>query len=413
MKVTHKVADKADILVVGSIALDTIVSMGSKFKLKDSNPGTIKTHFGGVGHNVYFASHYGLQSPFCDNRKSTRFISIVGDDYNGASMLHKLQESGIDTLGILIGAGATAQYVSNHTADGELVVACADMTIIETDFASHIIEQIRRASPELIVLDCNLSLQVTNKILSFLHTANIKTIIEPTSFAKASRIGRLNLDVFPKNVVDMITPTVAELETIYSSFDSSCKFDDLDHWFPLLDALGIDSQFRNKLDTLSNRHKVLKLLLERGNLQQAFQILPYIPNILIKLGDKGLVAVSLSTSIGDYKSIPTTSPYKPEFIITSQGQTTESGQMGVVIKYFPIPKENEKLEIVNVTGAGDSLLGYLAATLVSRQPNWLNLEIDSVEQEWHQWESIYKAQLASGMALNSEGATTQKIKTIT
>lgn len=388
--------------------------MGPKFKFNDSNPGTIKTYFGGVGHNVFFGSYYGLQSSFCDNNKISRLISIVGDDYTGKSMLNQLGEKGIDTLGILVEDGPTAQYVSNHAKDGELVVACADMKIVEKDFADHINEQISRACPELIVLDCNISSEVATKILTQLANKNIKVLIEPTSFAKASRIGRIQLGVFPNHVVDMISPTVAELGAIHASFDNSGKFEDLDYWFPLLDSLGINSQFRDRLDKLSKRpnYLILKQLLVNGSLQQAFQILPYIPNIMLKMGDKGIAMICLSTSINDYNSIPTTSPFKPEFIITSQGHTTESGQMGVVIKYFPIPKQNENIEIINVTGAGDTLLGYLSATLVSKQTNWLNLKIESIEQEWHQWESIHKAQLASGMTLQCEAPTTSKITSI-
>lgn len=81
--------------------------------------------------------------------------------------------------------------------------------------------------------------------------------------------------------------------------------------------------------------------------------------------------------------------------------------MGVVVEYFPIPKENENLQVVNVTGAGDTFLGYLVARL--GENNWLNHEIKSVEQVWHKWETIYKAQLAAGLSLRSEEAVNKNI----
>lgn len=407
-----KANDRANVVVVGSLALDTIVSFKDKFKLQDSNPGLVRTSIGGVGHNVFFGCHYGLQSPFCGNQKSTRLVSIVGDDYNGNALINQLIGVGIDTLGILKSkSGFTAQYVSNHTSTGELVVACADMSIIEQDFSKHIITQIMRANPELVIIDCNVSSKVLTSILAFLQNKSIRVIIEPTSHVKAGRIGEATLEVFPQNVVDMISPTISELSTIHESFEDNGKFEDYDCWFPLLDLMGIDSQFRQKLDALANRPNfhVLKTILADGTFQKAFQLLPYLPNILIKLGDKGVIMVSLSTSVKSYKSIPTTSSYKPEFLITSQGQN----DVGVVIKYFAIPIENKNIDIVNVTGAGDTLLGYLSATLVScEEANWLDLEIKTIEQEWNLWESIYKSQLASGHVLQNEAATTPFIKNI-
>lgn len=400
--------ESSDLIIVGSLAMDTVVSMGRTIKMNDSNPGLIRNSVGGVGHNVTMASHYGLQSNFCNSNKKSRLVSVVGEDITGKSIMASLESIGVDTLGILVGPGSTAQYVSNHDANGDLIVACADMKIIEQDFANHIISQIDRSSPQSVILDCNITPTVATKVLEHLRGEDVNVIIEPTSFAKATRIGEIPGHVFPSNIIDLITPTVAELDAIYTSFSAKGKFDDLDNWFPLVDSLGITTQFRERLTLLASRpqYNILSGLLNQGVLQQAFQILPYIPNILVKLGDKGVVLVSLSTSISDYNSIPTTSAYTPQFILTSKSQT--HGQLGIAIKYFPIPKENENLDIVNVSGAGDALVGYLAATLLSG-PNWLLPTIESAEQEWYQWESIYKAQLASGHVLKSETSTAPSI----
>jgi pseudouridine-5'-phosphate glycosidase/pseudouridine kinase len=400
--------ERSDLIIVGSLAMDTIVSMERTMKMNDSNPGLIRNSVGGVGHNVTMASHYGLQSKFCNSNKKARLVSVVGEDISGKSILSSLESIGVDTLGILVSPGSTAQYVSNHDANGDLIVACADMKLIEQDFSNHIIRQIDRSSPQSVILDCNISSSVATKVVEHLRGKDINVIIEPTSFAKAARIGQIPGHVFPSNVIDLITPTVAELDAIYTSFAANEKFDDLDNWFPLVDSLGITTQFRERLTMLASRpqYTILGDLLNQGVLQQAFQILPYIPNILVKLGDKGVVMVCLSTSISDYNSIPTTSPYTPQFILTSK--STTHGQLGIAIKYFPIPKENQNLDIINVSGAGDAMVGYLAATLLSG-PNWLLPNIQSVEQEWYQWESIYKAQLASGQVLKSEKSTTSNI----
>ncbi|EAZ63639.2 hypothetical protein PICST_51621, partial [Scheffersomyces stipitis CBS 6054] len=371
-----------------------IAQMKDKVHMNDSNIAVIKASVGGVGHNISLASHYFLSK--------SKFVSIVGNDFAGRAILNQLKSSEFD-------ASATAQYSATHDSDGNLVVAAADMSIIEEDFSEFVIDQV---SPQVsnIVFDCNLSPTLVNKVMNSLQASNkvVNVIIEPTSLPKSSRIAKLINRPFPNNFIKLITPTVSELEAIHASFYNNDKYDDYDEWFPVLDSLGVDSFFRDKLNLLaSKRFPVLKDLMDRGTLQQSFQLVPFFQNILIKIGSKGAIMVSLSENVNDYKSIPTTSKYKPAFILASEGR-----RMGVVIEYFPIPMENENLDIINVTGAGDSMLGTLVAQLSNSPYNWLATEINSVEQEWSKWEHIYKAQLASGLTLTCESAVSSGIQLI-
>ncbi|EGW31887.1 uncharacterized protein SPAPADRAFT_72581 [Spathaspora passalidarum NRRL Y-27907] len=363
-------------------------------KLQDSNPGTTTNSVGGVGFNISLASKYGYAN--------SKLISQIGNDFAGTFILDKLKHEGIDTSGITLANGNTAQYTCIHDSAGELVVACADMSLIEQDFSENIIKEIEYNQPNLIAMDCNLSPTTTCKVLSS-SLSNI--ILEPTSHIKAKRIAEFNLQCFPNNKIQLITPTIQELNSIYESFQSKGYFNDLDNWFPVLDSFNINSNFRDKLDRINT--PTIKDLLAQGVFQQCFHLLPYFQNILVKLGDKGVILISLSTTIDDYKSIPTTSQYRPEILLTSQGTKLSQGRMGISVEYFPIPQENRNLDIVNVTGAGDSFFGYLAAYL--SRFNWLNSEITSVEQVWNKWECIYKCQLASGLSLVSTNAVSEEI----
>lgn len=85
--------------------------------------------------------------------------------------------------------------------------------------------------------------------------------------------------------------------------------------------------------------------------------------------------------------------------------------LGIVVKYWSIPHENSNLDVKNVTGAGDAFVGFLLATL-AKDSSWLEPSISSVEQEWFQWECIYKAQVASGLTLQADTATTARLQTI-
>ncbi|PSK33865.1 hypothetical protein C7M61_005057 [Candidozyma pseudohaemuli] len=401
--------DKVETLIIGLVAQDTISVLDKKASMGDSNPGKLRSSIGGVGFNVSLAHKYASNSTY-------RFVSVVGDDFAGKLLLNELEKTHGDVSGIKVEPSSlTAQYTAMLDPQGELLLACADMSIFEeTAVLSFLKEQVLRAQPETIVVDCNLSSEVLSLLLEVVKKDlgyQPKLIVEPTSGPKLGRIAQVNtrnLGIFPKNTISMITPTVAELENIHSNFSRRELFDDYDEWFPALDSLGINSQFREKLAVQANKHDVLKLLMEKGVVQQCLQLVPYIPNIAVKLGKKGVVLVKLSTDVDSYKSIPTTSPHAPAFIYTSQGQVVEDQRVGVVIEYFPIPPENENLKVVNVTGAGDTFLGVLSSYISKN--DWLGSEVKNIEQEWAMWESFYNAQVASGLSIQSHEAISPQIK---
>ena len=400
-------APKATVMVVGSLALDTITTMANPV-LGDSNPGQVTSLVGGVGHNIAVNAHHSLTLPFVSGALaavgSAGLVSIVGTDAAGDRILNTIKQADtIDTSGIHTSSSvATAQYVAHHDADGELIIACADMLAIELDFFPQIAQSLTKAEPQVVVTDCNLSPQVLPQVIRQAKSLHSITVVDPTLHAKAARVGAIETGVFPHHQVDLITPTTAELQTIYQAFDAQGKFDDYDHWFPVLDKLGANHIMRERLQ---RAHPVLAQLLEDGTLQQLFHLLPYLPFQLVKLGPSGVVAVLISTAIEDYRSLPTTSTFRPEVIVTSN----DSGP-GIVVKYWSVPKENREIEVENVTGAGDAFVGFLLATLA--HSNWLTLEIPLVEAEWHQWECIYKAQLASGLTLQSPSSTTAALAAI-
>lgn len=421
-------------MVVGSVALDSIARINSdKTVFKNSNPSDIKSSIGGVGYNVFLASKYSLQSLNASQDikdiSDIELVSLVANDMAGNLICSFLKDK-FDSQGIKkVSASdhSTAQYLAIHDNGGDLLLASADMRIIELQaFLDHLKHWLFDSNNDSIVLDCNLSTDAINLIAENVRESKNQKlmIVEPTSPAKSRKIAELakeNLLVFPHNTLSMITPTAAELYSIHESFDQRGYFDDFLGWFPVLDSLGINSQFRETLNTLSrSKHTVLKEALEMGYLQQAFQLIPYIPHILVKLGDKGVLLVSLSTNVRAYASIPTCSNYAPEFTLYSLGNeygsstTNEQKQMGIVIQYFPIPEANKDIQIENSTGAGDSFLRFLTASLLVAdklipEGKFLASEISCVEQEWFKWETIHKAQLASGLSLQSTSAVNEDI----
>ncbi|KAI5961296.1 hypothetical protein CANMA_003816 [Candida margitis] len=387
------------LLVVGSVALDTISTISTKPKLKDSNIGKITNSIGGVGYNLALASSYVSEN--------TRLISRVGTDFAGDTLIHQIEKEGIVNSTFTRGLGNSAQYSCVHDDKGDLIVACADMSIIEEPgFSEQVIDEITHQKPNFVLMDCNLSSDAMSSIVE--HFQGQKNgapgfIIEPTSYIKAQRLSQVNSAVFPHNKIKLITPTVEELNTVYESLEKTYKLD-LEKWFPILDAMNINGAMRDKLMKLDSK------LCARGVFQQCFHLLPFYQNILVKLGDKGILMVSLVTNHTDLKSIPTTSKYRPTATVVNDADS----KLGVVVEYFDVPIENQNLSVVNVTGAGDTMVGYLAAKLanLNNEENWLNSEVRSCEQVWTKWESIHKAQLASGLTLMSEKSVSEKISSL-
>lgn len=403
-------------LLIGLIAQDTICSIPDSISMNDSNPAQICSSVGGVGHNIALAYRYSMQSKNLD--PNCRLVSAVGDDVVGKGIIEHLERDGVDVSGIkILSNSKTAQYVAHLDSEGKLVLASADMKIIEgSSLIDHITSEIKRGRPKLVVVDCNLSPNGLDAVFNAVASLDVypRVIVEPTSGPKLSRLTMVNsskLKVFPHNSISLITPTVEELSNIHKSLGRREFFDDYDSWFPLLDLLGMNSNFREKMAATALKVPAMKKLLDEGVIQQAVQILPYIPNILVKLGAYGCVFISINTNVNDYKSIPTTSQYLPTIRLISQGREYEEGKlMGITIEYFSVPPENENLSIVDVTGAGDSLLGYLTSLLT--QHDWLNNEVELLEQEWGKWEGIYKSQIASGLTLESAVAVSEKIACI-
>lgn len=355
-------SSSVETLIVGALALDSI----SKLKtddLYDSNPGSTKLSIGGVGHNIALASHYCNTNPH-----ASRLVLIISDDYIGHTILNELK---LDKSGILVDKTndhKSASYTSIHSPNGELIIACADMQIIETDFIEHIKSQIDQCGPQTVVLDCNLSAGVIQEVVRYCSShESLKVVIEPTSMNKSKTLGQIDI---PLGVVNLITPTRNELNAIYDSFDANGKFEN-EEWFNHLDQLEL-----NQIANMVLPPKV-KELYNNGYIQKCSKLLPYFSHILLKLGPDGVLSMGTNTN--------------PLFTTN----TNQNGCEKFHIEYYPIPPQNHNLPVVNVTGAGDTFLGYLI-THMDMEKNTL----------------INNAQVASGLSICHSEAISPQIRTI-
>lgn len=88
--------------------------------------------------------------------------------------------------------------------------------------------------------------------------------------------------IYPKHDVDLTTPNEHELDAIYIA---ARKHDYLERqdWWTIIDALGISSAgVTAQLQELTTPE-----LVNEGIPQRMIQLLPFIPNIITKLGPRG------------------------------------------------------------------------------------------------------------------------------
>lgn len=353
--VKKEINHDVDSVVIGSIAIDSYVKMDSVIE-KDSNPSKITSSFGGVGYNV------ASESTKAGNN-SLKFVSIVGNDLFGDKIIESLPlNSSISKDHI----ENTSQYISFHDTNGELIIAGADMNIIENLSIDEVETEIKKSNPKFVLTDLNISKNLIRELSELSEPLNFKLIVEPTSLPKAKKLADIKSSIY------LSTPTVAELNSIYESFENSNKFE-LDKWFPIIDKLGIDGEFRNKLETalvkIDHQH-----LIKRGIFQKGISLLPYIDNLIIKDGSNGVYFMSIHSNIEKVKLNK-----KATFSYKSIGKDG----FGILLEHYK-SKNIKSDDIKNVTGAGDALVGVILSELVSN-PNAL-IEDRSI---------IDKAQLAA------------------
>lgn len=138
------------IAVVGGANMDIHGWPGSKLRMHDSNPGTVRTSPGGVARNV--AENLARLGADC------RLVSAVGNDQYGQILLQRGREAGIDMRNVMqFDSLPTSTYLSvlNHT--GDMHVAISDMSIIDALDAKMLRTNetmLRQAA--LIIIDANL-----------------------------------------------------------------------------------------------------------------------------------------------------------------------------------------------------------------------------------------------------------------
>ena len=166
------------LLVLGASIMDIFGFSTSNYRAYNSTPGKIKMSFGGVCRNIAENSaRIGI---------NTKFLSVLGDDECGKSILEHSREIGYNMEDSMIIKGAsTPTYLAILDENGEMVSAISDMKSLNAmteEFIDSKKELIKNA--KYVVVDSD-----NPKVLSYIlknFSKETNFILDPVSAEKAT-----------------------------------------------------------------------------------------------------------------------------------------------------------------------------------------------------------------------------------
>lgn len=369
----------SNVVVAGSVAIDfacdyapLMKDAGSQPVLQVSNPSVISQSLGGVGHNVARAVNYmGISTTLC---------SVIADDLGGRTILSELQREGIRTDGIAIlnpkaGNKRTAQYIAVNDTKKDLMVAMADMSILETeaeelDFEGQWESLITQENPDWLVIDANWSPKSISRWVSLARRTKTRIAFEPVSAPKSARLSRMDgnsktindlaiksTDVVPNNAIDLASPNNFELTAMWEAAREAGHLES-EEWFSVIDSFNITAGAgtRQRMEYICGKE-----IVDQGVPQQNIQLLPYIPCIITKLGPKGALLTQIISSDDPRLTSPDHMKYILGRALIPQKGVNVIG--GIYMRLFPPAEMVDSKDIISVNGVGDTLLGTVIAGL--------------------------------------------------
>lgn len=171
------------ILVFGASVVDIFGFSSANYRQYNSTPGNIKMSFGGVCRNIAEnMARIGV---------NTKFISILGNDEKGRSMLEHSKLIGYDMQdSLILENGGTPTYMAILDENGEMVSAIADMKSIDEmnfEFIDSKADIIKNS--QFTFLDADNPEKLEYILTTF--KGETEFILDPVSAAKAENIKHL------------------------------------------------------------------------------------------------------------------------------------------------------------------------------------------------------------------------------
>lgn len=181
------------VLVLGVSVYDIFGFADQNYREKDSNPGRVGVSFGGVSRNIAEnMARVGV---------NTKYITVVGDDEKGKSLLQDAKSKNLDVNdSLIIEGGSTPTYMAILDEHGEMQSAIVDMKIADlmtTEFVNSKADIIENA--DYMVLDVDNPVNLEHILTKY--AGKTKFIVDPVSASKVLKVKHLikNLHTFKPN----------------------------------------------------------------------------------------------------------------------------------------------------------------------------------------------------------------------
>ncbi|HEY0645545.1 MAG TPA: carbohydrate kinase [Nocardioides sp.] len=174
----YLLSEQPGVVVIGGANVDIKARSTAPATPQTSNPGHGSMSPGGVGRNVAEnLARLGTR---------THLIAAVGRDPLGDNLLAQTSAAGVRLEFVQRSDRPTGTYTAILDSDGELIVAVADMTVVE-DLRPEHLNAARDviATAGLLVLDGNLATATLAHAHALAAAAQVRTILEPVSVPKA------------------------------------------------------------------------------------------------------------------------------------------------------------------------------------------------------------------------------------
>uniref|UniRef100_A0AAV2L1W4 SEFIR domain-containing protein n=1 Tax=Knipowitschia caucasica TaxID=637954 RepID=A0AAV2L1W4_KNICA len=306
-KQKENLAKKNDIVVIGGINVDFIAKGKTDTLLfGQTNPGSVCQSFGGVGRNIADSLSRLGHNPL--------FISATGTDTHSEAVFNHCKH--MNTSGVVkLHDKSTATYCAVITASGELSLGLGDMDIHQQITEQYVAQfENTLASSTLVCLDGNLPVTTINYVCSLAKKHSMNVWYEPTDSDKASKPF---LSEAWKSL-SYTSPNLSELCTMNKTL-----------------GLEVPQALPESLD------EVLELAMTLSR-----PLLEHLHCLIVTLGPYGVLVCGES---------------KDDSIYLQPRKFKIKRQLGAL--YYPALNMTDK-EIVNVSGAGDSLAGAMIAGML-------------------------------------------------
>ncbi|KAL8930760.1 MAG: hypothetical protein Q9208_000301 [Pyrenodesmia sp. 3 TL-2023] len=236
--------------------------------------------------------------------------------------------------------------------------------------------RLSKHKPRWLVVDANWDSNTLRQWIKHGKEAKAQIAFEPVSVAKAQRLfttaisDEFELGTLPNHGVSLATPNTAELRSMHTAAQEAGFFD-RDDWWQIIDAL--------RLPNFGSTDKFVSmadgLLVLRGIPQQSVKLLPFIPTVLTKLGEEGVLITQVLKPGDDRLTSREHSQY-----ILSRADIDHPTIGGVYMRLFRPAEVIPENDVVSVNGVGDTFLGIIIAGLTRENPKTL-VELIEIAQQ--------------------------------